>query len=133
MLLLHISFPVDIPATIADSLSFLFGVLWQQVLSLSALFAPAKVKGVWDTALEPSGTDISKIDPAAKRYEKVTLYQFFNKVWGIAELNSDRTVYKVRGQLFGEKLSLVFTTLSELTRGRFCSNLRRLIDSRVLK
>lgn len=103
----------------------------KQLFNLSAWFAQAKVHGSWTTTLETpqgekaehlpeataAGSDRSTIDA----HEDVTLTQFFNTVWGTAVLQSGSyPVYKLRGQIVGEKLTLLFRKIGDIDSGSIC-------------
>jgi hypothetical protein len=100
----------------------------RQVSNLTAVFASVPVHGNWTTILEtPQGKKADQVSgtegdhgrqPPATAHEDVTLYQFFNKVWGNSIVQSgSNPVYKLRGQLVGEKLSLLFRAQGDFDSG----------------
>lgn len=97
----------------------------RQLSNLSAFFVPVKVHGNWTTILEtPQGRKAEQVragdagQPPAAAHEDVTLYQFFNRVWGNAVVQSGANpVYKLRGQIIGEKLSLLFRKKGDFDSG----------------
>ena len=78
--------------------------LRKTLIDLSGWFVAIRVHGVWDTTIQP---DDGKAEEEA--HETARLHQFFNKVWGRTECREHpEKSFKVRGQIVGEKLSMVY-------------------------
>lgn len=81
-------------------LLLIIGFLRHSIMAvINLLFMPIRVQGYWTTELDRG--------EGYKPHERVKLYQFFNRVWGKTKVN-DGTPYRLRGQICGSKLCMVY-------------------------
>ena len=84
------------------------------VSDVSGRLVGFRVHGTWDTTIQIDDSDREKPvehlkDETEEDHETATLHQFFNKVWGQTTCKNDRSkIFKVRGQIIGGQLSLVY-------------------------
>jgi hypothetical protein len=100
----------------------LIGFFRKRLIDFTSWFVAVKLHGLWDTTIQPDDDPKkAQANPNYKTEEEVhevaRLHQFFNKVWGETECKEDpEKSFKVRGQIVGEKLSLVYRA----TEGFYC-------------
>lgn len=107
----------------------LIGFLRRTLIDFSGRFVAISVHGVWDTTIQPDDDPDGKAEEQA--HETARLHQFFNKVWGKTECKEHpEKSFKVRGQIVGEKLSLVYRA----TEGFHCGAiLLQIMNMKLMK
>jgi hypothetical protein len=68
---------------------------------INRAFPVPLVDGSWET-------EVRRTNSANERHENVKLSQFANKVWGTAIRIDGKGSYELRGEVFGERLSLTY-------------------------
>lgn len=127
--LLLVRFPGDVLRSLLEHIEvtvlvaviiLLIGFFRKRLIDFSSLFVAIGIYGEWETTLTKNDAEAKRehcdgpsIEPnqqgLEKPHEYVKLHQFFNKVWGKARRHDDSSViYKLRGQIIGEKLSMVY-------------------------
>jgi hypothetical protein len=97
-----------------------------RLVDLSGWFVPVSVHGNWDTTLFRDVREESKgVEPNIEPHEEATLHQFFNKVWGKTTKKETGVNFKVRGQIIGDKLAMVYRESRGVCSGAILLNIRR--------
>jgi hypothetical protein len=85
------------------------GYFGRRVADLSAWLVSVRVHGKWKTKLTKDRKDGHGLKE--EDHESAKLHQFFYTVWGTTKTNTNR-VYKVKGRLSGNRLTLLYREVS---------------------